>query len=342
MKERNPFDEAVSLVSPTLRNALLLVSRENKLSCCEVRLRANRPVVLSGGFGCLFVDGEGRLSDSSSGCLYSSAAQVTDTFNRLCGYSLHSHQSSINSGYITFSGGHRAGIVGTAARSGDGELVSVRDVSGINLRVARECIGSADGFFREVFSPCPVSAIIAGPPSSGKTTVLRDVARRLSSCGERGCKVAVIDEREELAALCQGVPSYDLGENTDVLSCYPKEVAVTTAVRTMSPHVIVCDEVSRECELEAIEQGVNSGVKFVVSVHASSYTELLRRPQIERLLSTYGFEKLVLLDGRKKPGTVKAIYDTEELRNEIYRYRVGGDLAFDRGALCCEADGEAL
>lgn len=332
------FDEAAGAAAPEIRAALVGLPGELKRLTNEIRLRTGRPVALCGAYGSLMITPGGGTTVQREGCLFASASAVADTFNRLCGYSLHSHQNSINNGYITMRGGHRAGISGTAVRDSEGKLVSVRDVSCINLRIAREHKGAADALMKGVFSDSLTSVIVAGPPSSGKTTVLRDLARQLSVCGERSCKVALIDEREELAAVSDGVAQFDVGDNTDVLDSYPKSVAVPLAVRTMSPDIVICDEVSEECELAAIAGGVNSGVRFAVSVHASDFSEILRRPQIERLISTYSFDRLVLLDNSRRPGRVAAIFDTRELRDEIYRDRVGCRFPDAFGALRGEAD----
>ena len=256
---------------------------------------------------------------------------ITDTFNRLCCYSVHSHLGSIVNGYITMQGGHRAGIVGTAVRNSMGEVTSIRDISGINIRVSREVIGCSDSIIENLYSNQAVSCIIAGPPSSGKTTVLRDLVRRLSTnVYGKAYKISVIDERQEIACMNGGIAQNDIGINSDVLSCYPKKQAIMTAIKTMSPDIIAVDEVGENSEIEAIRLGVNSGVKFIVTIHACDYEEIIFRPQIEMLLNTYSFDKLILLNTGENLGSVKAIYDTKELRDEIFRRR----FTVDKSDMC--------
>lgn len=90
------------------------------------------------------------------------------------------------------------------------------------------------------------------------------------------------------------------------------------ALKTMSPDIIALDEVGEETEIEAIRLAVNSGVRFIVTIHSADYNELLHRPQIKRLIETYSFSKVVML--KKEPvGEVAQIYDTKELRDEIIR-----------------------
>lgn len=325
------FDEAVSMASPSLKKVLMKVDEQTKANTFEIRLRASKPVVLYGLFGSVFLK-----SDSTTGqtfeksAVFCSAELLNDTFNRICGYSIHTHQNSIVNGFVTMKGGHRAGVAGTAVCSEDSRVVSVRNVSSLNLRIAREVKGCADEIVSLFCSGKPSSVLIAGPPSSGKTTVLRDLIRQLSDfrCG-RSFKVCVVDEREELAAMNCGIPENDIGFNCDVFNSYPKKEAIVNAVKTMSPHIIVCDEIATEEEIEAIRMGVNTGVLFAAGIHASSFDELVSRPQIEELLNVYSFDKVVLLKGSKEPCTVETVFDAGELRDEIYSRRVGlGDMRF--------------
>ncbi|MCQ2463701.1 MAG: Flp pilus assembly complex ATPase component TadA [Clostridia bacterium] len=332
MNTVQPFYGAAGVCAPEIKKCLYMADKRIMEETAEIRLRNDRPVVLYGKYGSSLITPSGELTNDPEGCLYSSCAAVSDTFNRLCGYSIHSHQNSIVNGYITVMGGHRAGIAGTAVRDSDGKIQSVRNISCINIRIARECHTAAREFMKMVFDDGVKSVIIAGPPSSGKTTMLRDIARRISGVGEKSCKVTVIDEREELAAVYDGVSRFDVGINTDVLDSYPKGAAISAAIRTMSPDVIICDEVSEPGELCAISAGANAGVKFILSVHASDYKELIRRKQIEQLLSTYGFEKVVLLKGGSLC-EIQEIYDAGEIRDEIYRDRACGGIVDPDGSV---------
>lgn len=320
-KDEN-FDSAVSIVTAELKKYLLSLDAETKKQIYEIRLRSGQPLVLCGKFGTVFVNETG-ITESIQNCLKATHEAVTDTFNRLCCFSIHTHLPSIVNGYITMQGGHRVGIAGTAVTDGDGRIISVKDIYSVNIRVSRQIVGAADELMERLFSSSFESTIIAGPVSCGKTTILRDLARQLSGPGNKKMsKLCVIDERQEIACVSGGIAGNELGVNCDIFSCYPKGQAITTAIKTMSPDIIVLDEVATVREIEAIKLGVNSGVKFVVTVHAEDYDEILHRRQIEMLINTYSFKNLVLLSSNKNVGKIKEIYDVGELRDEIIRRRV--------------------
>ena len=117
--------------------------------------------------------------------------------------------SELARGFVTLPGGHRAGICGEAALDKSGSR-TVRYISSVNLRVASEHIGCSREITAALFHDGLCGALIAGPPCSGKTTLLRDMARLLSS-EPYGKKVAVVDERGEMAAMYRGEPRNRIG-----------------------------------------------------------------------------------------------------------------------------------
>ena len=316
------FLQATECLCAPLRDALRSLPPNQQSSITEIRLRNSMPVVLTCAEGALFVYSSRLSPVYSQGAVKVSAEQLEETFKRICGYSVHSHRTSINSGYITVEGGHRAGVCGTAMREGE-SVCSVRDINCINIRIAKQIKGSANGVYSALFAHSLPGVIIAGAPSSGKTTLLRDLARQLSG-EQRGkfIRTVICDERGEIAAVHNGVPANDVGINCDVLTSYPKGEGIMIALRSFSPQVIICDETGCEEEIKAIESGVNSGVSFIVSVHASSRKELCSKLQIRRLIETGAFSDVVLLNASDRS---EKYFKAKELYNEIR----GGD------ADCC-------
>ena len=134
------------------------------------------------------------------------------------------------------------------------------------------------------------SIIVAAPPGGGKTTVLRDLARALSGgFGGRYRKVSIVDERGEFGGFSPGV-------NTDVLTGFGKKKGIEIAVRTLSPELIVCDEIADDAEVDAIKAGFSSGVAFAVSVHIRDAEDLVHKSIITKLYLTGEFDYVVLLE----------------------------------------------
>ncbi|HIR52988.1 MAG TPA: Flp pilus assembly complex ATPase component TadA [Candidatus Onthovicinus excrementipullorum] len=320
LQQSERFDLAAEVLSAPLRRMVLGLPKGKKERIQEIRLRENRPLILIEQGVPLFLDERGGatyICRGNSRCV--SPAELTDTFNKICGYSVHSHMDSIINGYITIPGGHRAGICGTAVTQG-GKIVNVRDVHAVNIRVAGEYRNAAEDLVNRVFRTGLTGILVAGPPSSGKTTILRDLARRLSS-GEAGryYKIAVVDERDEIAGTRSGTVLNDVGVNCDVFSAYPKGEGIMTALRAFSPDMIICDEIGGEADIRAVECGVNSGVRFAASVHASSREELFARSQFSRLAATGAFEKVVLLADGNHPCTIREVIDLKGDRLEDTR-----------------------
>lgn len=307
------FDIAAQSLSGTLSRLFVSLDDSEKERIREIRLRSRRPVAVITDKGTEFLSPLGRLTQVYSDLtVKTDEREIEEIFRRLCGYSVHSFRDAINKGYITLAGGHRAGVAGTAV-SENGKVTAVRDVCAVNLRIAREIKGAANEIYRSEFLNGLKSVIIAGPPSSGKTTVLRDLVRCFSGT-DRGeiYKTFVCDERGEIAACVSGVEQNDMGINSDIITSYPKAEGIMIGLRSFSPDIIVCDEVATDEEAAAVEAGVNSGVCFALSIHARDERELKTKPILKRLLLTGAFSKVILLSG-KQVGKTEKIFSAGDI-----------------------------
>ena len=309
MENTKSFDTALGAISPTIRDALMLLPQSIKGKTEEIRLRNGLPVALTVGGKPLFVTRNGNLCEYiTKDLLTAKKSDLQDTFMLLCKRSVYAHTAELKEGYIVMENGHRAGVCGTITE--DGHL---RDVSSINIRIAHEVIGCADGLVKEFDMG---GFLIAGPPGSGKTTLLRDLIRQLSA-GITGkyLKLSVIDSRGELSGSSFGNCANNLGENTDVLIIKDKALGVEIAVRTLFPDIVAFDEIGSFSELNKVSESFNAGVAVLTTAHAGNLQDLMTRSITKSLINSGAISKVALLSPHV--GDPIQIFRAQELKNYV-------------------------
>lgn len=305
-KNIDSFNSAAEVLCTEIGSVVSLLPDNIKASVHEIRIRSDKPVALSDGSTTMFVSNNGRILYSMSENVFkASQKNIADTFRSICNYSVYSYRNEIKNGYITIRGGHRVGLCGTAVIK-DGEISSINDISSLNIRIARQIFGVSESLISRLY-PFEGGILIAGAPSTGKTTMLRDLAYRLSmGMGCRIMRTALIDERGELSGMYCGTAYNDIGL-CDVLNGYPKGEGIMQAIRALSPQVIICDEVGTNEDVVSIAQGFNAGALIISTIHARSYDELMRRTQTEKLLETGAFRTVVILESSDRPCKISQI-----------------------------------
>lgn len=275
----------------------------------ELRLRVGQPLLVITGSGDFFLDPAGRPSDRESAAYTVSGEDVAKTLQLISRNSLYAFEEELRQGFITVAGGHRIGLVGQAVLAG-GELRTLKNISALNIRLAREIRGAADAILPYVVAgPRRVySTLVISPPRCGKTTMLRDLARQLSSGISRlafgGVQVGIVDERSELAACRDGVPTADLGPRADVLDGCPKAVGMLMLIRAMAPQVIITDELGREADAAAVREALHAGVAVIASAHGDGVAAIAGRPYVGSLIADRCFERYIVLGDAPAVGTV--------------------------------------
>lgn len=294
------------LLTPKIKNAVMSIPESERNLIQEIRLRLGKKLTVTIFGKEYFVDEKGRLMNNFCDAISVAAEDIAVTFKRAVQNSVHSFHREIARGYITAPGGNRVGFCGTAVLDSErGYTVdSIKNISSVNIRIAKEVRNCSMDIFKKSLAEKPSSLIIAGPPSSGKTTVLRDLCRIAGSL----YRISVIDERNELAATKDGVAMNDIGMMSDVFNSYNKYDGIMTAVKVMSPTILVCDEIGAKEDMKALEYAINSGVKLVASCHASTIDELKKRPLVSKLIKEKVFDYCALLGTGPMCGKLTAFY----------------------------------
>lgn len=255
----------------------------------EIRLRAGRPLELYYGNQKLRLVGK------------VSRADVSEMLNYLTGYCLYAYEEEIRQGFFTIEGGHRVGIVGRASTSsvaGKAQVDGIRDISGLNLRIAHEKKNVSAPIVKFLRDGDSIhNTLFLASPGVGKTTYLRDCIRILSggTDGRTRLKICVVDERSEIAACYHGVPQNDLGERTDVLDNCPKQRGMQMLLRSMSPQIIAVDELGGEEDFQMLFTILYSGSRVLGTVHSESIEQIREKPYMQQLLSRKMIGRFVLL-----------------------------------------------
>lgn len=258
----------------------------------EIRIRVNRPIQLIGADG---IDEFGKKEIEQE--------LLKKILASMMNFSIYAREEEIRQGYFTMPDGCRVGICGKAAIK-NGSIVGISQIGSICIRIAREIPGSGEAFIPYILQEKNISSIlIASNPGLGKTTCLRDIARLLS---EAGYRVGIADERHEIAACYNGIPTVNIGIRTDVMDGCPKWIAIGQMIRAMAPQIIITDEIGSKEDVQALADAKRSGIAIAASVHAGNIDDLRRREYIREIIAENVFSTIVLLD--VKPGNIKEIH----------------------------------
>lgn len=291
--------EVLDILPPGIKAEVVNFGADSKLQ--EIRLKINKPL--------MFIVNNNEIKTGYIAKL----EDIKAIIQRISSYSIYAFEEEIKQGYITIQGGHRVGICGTCVLDG-GQLKTIKNISSINIRIAREVKGCSEAILPFIIRDNKIlNTIIISPPKCGKTTILRDLSRQISNgiskYGLSGKNIAIIDERSEIGACYRGVPQMDIGIRTDILDNCPKSQGIIMAIRSMAPHLIVCDEIGTYADIESIVIALNSGVNVITTIHGFNEKDLYERPVFKELLDNKVFNRAIILSNRQGIATIEYIYD---------------------------------
>lgn len=246
----------------------------------EIRIRINRPIVIKYNMNFEILDYVIKTDD------------IQEIMQYITENSVYSYQNQICEGFITLKGGHRVGISGNVAME-NGKVKNINYIFSLNFRIAKQIIGASEKILNKVYNDGIIyNTLIVSPPGGGKTTILRDLIRVLSSYKTIG----VVDERGEIAAMYKDNLQNDLGLNVDVLNNIKKSIGIKMLIRSMSPDLICADEIGTKEDIEAIKYAVTSGVNGVFTAHGETINKINQNPILNDLIEDKLIDQIIILD----------------------------------------------
>ena len=86
-------------------------------------------------------------------------------------------------------------------------------------------------------------------------------------------------------------------------------------VRSMSPKVIVADEIGYLEDIDAINYAICSGCKGIFTAHGFCFEDIILNPVLKKLVCSHMIERILFLDEKNK-SNIKSVYKKNKTKDE--------------------------
>ena len=262
----------------------------------EIRLRTGYGVVINYDFKKVYLSTSGAtlFRDNAIIC---TDEHIEKIINAVTEYSIYAHNEKIKQGYLTANDGIRIGLAGECVYEKN-QIVTVKNVSSLNIRIPNDIDGCCMEIYKCLINDGKIyNSLIVSPPFCGKTTILKDLVKKLDK--SNNFSILVMDERGEFENI--------RGANIDKIRFSDKLYGLNCGVRTLSPNVIIMDELSGKSDWKGVLSASNSGVKIVATCHGEDMRDILSKNYFIKNI----FERYFFLTRDGGMGKLKKIYNKE-------------------------------